>query len=94
MKSGGIIILMYNRESCRACGTYLTSVSFCEVCGEQVSWICSNCDRIYDVTHAHNVILNGALFDSGDICLTCKSGIKLMHMKKKAMIELKLRIGK
>jgi hypothetical protein len=84
---------MYNKESCRACGTYLTSVSLCEVCEEQISWICTNCDRRYDVTHTHNVILNGALFSPGDICLAYKSGIKLVHMKKKAT-ELKLRVGK
>ena len=52
-----IIILMYNKQSCPTCGTYLTSVSLCEVCYEQISWICTNCDRRYDVTHLHNVIL-------------------------------------
>ena len=26
METGGIITLMYNKESCKACGTYLTSV--------------------------------------------------------------------
>ena len=35
MKTGGIITLMYNKESCKVCGTYLTSVSLCEVCEEQ-----------------------------------------------------------
>ena len=43
MKTGGIITLMYNKESCKACGTYLTSVSLCEVCEEQISWVCSKC---------------------------------------------------
>jgi hypothetical protein len=48
---------MYNKESCKACGTYLTSVSLCEVCEEQISWVCSKCDKMYDVTHAHNNVL-------------------------------------
>ena len=37
-----IIILMYNKQSCPTCGTYLTSVSLCEVCYEQISWICTS----------------------------------------------------
>jgi hypothetical protein len=91
-EGGEVIISMYNKESCRACGTYLTSVSLCEVCGEQISWLCSNCDKMCDVTHAHNVILYGVLFDAENICLAYKSGIKLIQKKKKAMTELKLRI--
>ena len=43
MKTGGIVTSMYNKESCKACGTYLTSVSLCEVCEEQISWVCSKC---------------------------------------------------
>ena len=45
---------MYNKESCKACGTYLTPVSLCNVCKEQISWVCNRCDRMYDVTHTHN----------------------------------------
>jgi len=52
-----IITLMYNKYSCKVCGTYLTSVSLCEVCEEQISWMCSKCDKMYDVTHAHNVLV-------------------------------------
>jgi predicted amidophosphoribosyltransferase len=92
MDGGGIIILMYNKGSCRECGTYLTSISLCEVCGEQISWICSNCDKTYDVTHAHNVILYGVLFNAENIRLAYESGIKLMHTKKKATTGLKLKI--
>ena len=57
MKTGGIITLMYNKESCRACGTYLSSDSSCEICKEQISWVCSKCDRMYDVTHVHSIML-------------------------------------
>ncbi len=83
---------MYNKESCRACGTYLTSVSLCEVCGEQISWVCRNCDKMYDVTHMHKVILYRVHFDAENICLAYGSGIKLMNMKKKGTTVLKLRI--
>jgi hypothetical protein len=37
MKTGGIITLMYNKETCKVCGSYLTSVLLCEVCEEQIS---------------------------------------------------------
>ena len=57
MKTGGIITLMYNKDSCKVCGTYMTFVSLCEVCEEQISWMCSKCDKMYDVTHAHNVLV-------------------------------------
>jgi hypothetical protein len=57
MKTGGIITLMYNKESCKVCGTYLTSVSLCEVCKEQILWVCNKCDKMYDVTRAHNVLV-------------------------------------
>jgi hypothetical protein len=57
METGGIITLMYNKESCKACGTYLTSVSLCNVCKEQISWVCSKCERMYDVTHTHNLVI-------------------------------------
>jgi len=48
---------MYNKESCKECGTYLSYVSVCNICKEQVSWVCNNCDRTYDVTHTHNVLI-------------------------------------
>ena len=57
MKTGGTITGMYNKESCKACGTYLTSVSLCNVCKEQISWVCSKCERMYDVTHTHNLLI-------------------------------------
>ena len=56
-KTGEIIKLMYNKESCKECGTYLSYVSVCNICKEQVSWVCNNCDRTYDVTHTHNVLI-------------------------------------
>ena len=45
--------LMYNKESCKACGSRLTAVSLCVICSEQVSWLCRKCERSYDVTHTH-----------------------------------------
>ena len=45
---------MYNKVSCKACGSHLTAASSCNVCKEPVSWSCSKCDRVYDVTHMHS----------------------------------------
>ena len=44
---------MFNKESCKACGTYLTPTSVCSVCKEYVSWLCNKCERMEDVTHSH-----------------------------------------
>ena len=44
---------MFNKESCKACGTYLTPISVCSVCKEYVSWLCGKCERMEDVTHSH-----------------------------------------
>jgi hypothetical protein len=45
---------MYYNRSCRACGTHLEPTSICSICEEYVSWICSKCFKIDDVTHRHN----------------------------------------
>jgi len=42
-------------SQCRSCGTYLTPVSTCTVCKEDISWVCQRCDLIEDVTHAHPI---------------------------------------
>ena len=44
---------MYNKESCKSCGSHLTPVSFCKVCKEQISWVCDRCEGMSDVTHSH-----------------------------------------
>ena len=45
---------MFNKESCKACGTYLTPTSVCSVCKEYISWLCGKCERMEDVTHSHD----------------------------------------
>src|SRR6476659_1059086 len=45
---------MYYNRSCRGCGTHLTPTSLCNMCLEHVSWICSKCLKIDDVTHKHS----------------------------------------
>ena len=45
---------MYNRGSCKACGTHLTPSAICNICKEYVSWICGKCYKMDDVTHSHN----------------------------------------
>jgi RNase P subunit RPR2 len=45
---------MYNKQSCRECGTFLTPHSVCNVCKEHISWICIKCGKAEDVTHDHN----------------------------------------
>lgn len=44
---------MYNKQSCRECGTWLTPHTLCTACREHVGWVCSQCGRIEDYTHAH-----------------------------------------
>jgi hypothetical protein len=42
-----------------SCGTYLKPVSFCEICSKQISWICGNCERMYNVMHIHHCCRTG-----------------------------------
>ena len=51
---------MFNKESCKACGTYLTPTSVCSVCKEHVSWLCGKCERMEDVTHSHSYYKDAA----------------------------------
>ena len=37
---------MFNKNSCRMCGTYLTPSALCKICDEFVSWICLKCNKI------------------------------------------------
>jgi hypothetical protein len=45
---------MFNKESCRACGTFLIPISICNFCKEYISWLCGKCERMEDVTHLHD----------------------------------------
>lgn len=37
---------MFNKNSCRMCGTSLTPSALCKICNEFVSWICFKCNKI------------------------------------------------
>ena len=45
---------MYDRGSCKACGTHLTPSAICNICKEYVKWVCGKCYKMDDVTHSHN----------------------------------------
>jgi hypothetical protein len=45
---------MYNKESCRCCGSYLSPYATCSTCKEYVRWICNICNITEDVIHSHN----------------------------------------
>lgn len=49
-RSGG----MSNKNSCRACGNYLVPTSVCNICGEQVAWICGQCGKIDEAIHSRD----------------------------------------
>lgn len=44
---------MYNRQSCRECGAYLTALMQCAVCREDIGWVCGKCGRNEDAVHRH-----------------------------------------
>ena len=44
---------MFNKESCRSCGSILSPVSKCKLCNEYVSWICNYCQQVEEVSHKH-----------------------------------------
>ena len=46
---------MYNKGSCRICGTFLIATSVCDICTEHISWTCGHCDRTDDITHSHEI---------------------------------------
>ena len=43
---------MFNRNSCRMCGSNLTPSAICKICKESVSWTCYKCDKMDEVTHS------------------------------------------
>jgi hypothetical protein len=46
-----IVVHMYNRDSCRGCGSSLSPFSSCIICREHVSWNCHECDTVDYVVH-------------------------------------------
>ena len=48
---------MFNKVSCRACGSYFIPTSVCNICREYVTWMCTRCGNIDDVTHSHTYSL-------------------------------------
>ena len=43
---------MFNKNSCRICGSNLISTAFCKICKESVKWTCDKCDTIEEVKHS------------------------------------------
>lgn len=43
---------MFNRNSCRMCGSSLTPTAICKFCKESVSWTCKKCNRMDEVIHS------------------------------------------
>ena len=46
---------MFNKESCRSCGSTLESIMACTDCKEFVHWICNKCGNKEEFTHVHNL---------------------------------------
>jgi hypothetical protein len=46
--------IMFNKGSCRGCGSDMNPYSSCIVCEEYVSWNCDECDSIDYVVHSLN----------------------------------------
>ena len=47
-------MFVFNKGSCRNCGSLLTPLSICLSCKENVSWVCNGCGKADDVTHLHS----------------------------------------
>jgi hypothetical protein len=45
---------MFNKESCRSCGSTLDTILACTDCKEIVVWNCNNCGSKEEFTHIHN----------------------------------------
>jgi hypothetical protein len=46
--------LLFNKESCRRCGSQLESIVICSTCSEISLWKCSNCNNKEEYLHLHN----------------------------------------
>jgi hypothetical protein len=45
---------MFNKESCRGCGSSLESIKRCMDCKENMLWQCEACNRTEESIHVHN----------------------------------------
>ena len=43
---------MFNKNSCRMCGSILTPSALCKICKESVKWTCYKCNKIEEVKHS------------------------------------------
>jgi hypothetical protein len=43
---------MFNKKSCRICGSNLIPSALCKTCKESVRWICDKCDIIEGGKHS------------------------------------------
>jgi hypothetical protein len=44
---------MFNKESCRRCGSLLESIKTCADCKEIMLWQCNKCNNREEHTHLH-----------------------------------------
>jgi hypothetical protein len=44
---------MFNKESCRSCGSLLEPYKICTDCREVKLWDCNNCNRKVEHIHVH-----------------------------------------
>lgn len=43
---------MFNKNSCRMCGSSMTPSAICRFCKESVSWTSKKCNKMDEVTHS------------------------------------------
>ena len=48
-----LILFVSNKDSCRMCGSRLSTEARCKICQESISWICYICNRIEEVKHSN-----------------------------------------
>ena len=45
-------LCMFNKNSCRMCGSILIPSAFCKICKESLGWTCYKCNKIGEVKHS------------------------------------------
>lgn len=45
---------MFNKESCRNCGSALESIKTCSSCNEIMLWECNKCHNYEEYIHSHD----------------------------------------
>ena len=43
---------MFNKNSCRMCGSILRPSALCKICKESLKWTCYKCNKIEEVKHS------------------------------------------